>query len=747
MDDIVHDGITRSIRYAGFTTVKSNQAEIQVSPGRFYGPNVNGQVGAVYTLPTTTFISLVTYLAATSTKILTLVAYGVETQTDTQTRDFITNTTTRQVEPQPVPMEVARQAVLAIIQGNEGADPQPPTVPASQIPIANIVMDDNGVVSVTMLPAGLVSSTEDLDVRLDVVEAFDGQIGPRVAALAADLADLANQIKNNGSKDLLIQVTQDVARVKNILKLPSTYASYGASYFLFPDTTDFDTTDSLSLGFNALIQNGVRFPAQNADVFALALFNALDPNAKLDVGSGLLLPAYTEVVKLQTGNLPTVKGGLDNGSVIVNTTAMGQYGYQTFDYKELDIPYYRIRSGGTYFQCTNGAAGWWTSATSDAPYWLPNFNSYNITSGTSYDFYHGVQYTDYLWIDSWTQPYWTLESVNHTVNGALIAQSFLGASDMWLTKIGFYLSAVASATDVVLQLCQVTNSGSPDLSQIIARGVITGSTLVTGMNYLSISPTLITKGSRYAVVITSLANHSIGLVAAGSYMNGTFFYSLDGNYFLGDFSKELAIQLWGCKFNSNQTWIEFNALNLEGGIRAIDIVARTQVPASCNLVYEVLPAGGGTWLPIDTTDPLAPWAGAPVLARFRARFVGTPDIMPGIVLTDSMITIWCPGPAYKLVTKARTLPAPTTNVTVKFLVENYDVVAHTITVKLCETPPTLINATATTVTLQDASRKQYLVTATFPSITSTSSFIIVASGTTTSVANVYHIAQMVWYAL
>jgi hypothetical protein len=667
LDDLVYDAVTGTLRYSGFNTVKSNQAEITVAPGRFYGKNTAGQPGAVFSLPTQTVQSLVSYLAASSQRIVTIVAYGVENQVDVQTRDFLTNVTTGQTEPQPVAMTSSRDAVLAVLQGAEGPDPQAPAIASTQVGIANVLLDTSGVVSVTMLPAGQVTSTEALDNRLSNVENFDNQIAPRVSALAADLAALANKLNESGQRTDVIKLYQDMAEVKAKVGLPSTFADYGADYFLWPDTTQSDTADTQSLGWNALVDMGVRFPAQNAAIFALSLFNPLDSNAAYQ--NGLLLPVYDNTLKLETGAFNT-------------SIAMGQYGYQTYALVEKDIAYSRLRDGGSYAVCTNGVT-WQTSAATGTPaWWLPNFSTYEtVTVTDNGDPNHLIHYYQYWWHDSWTEPYWELDTINHSVNGAQLAQTFLCSSDMWVTKLGIYIQSVASATDVWLTLCQCTN-GVPDLTKVISHQNIAGAALVQGWNELAITPSFASKGDRMGVLVTCAANHQIGMADGGSYLDGTFMYSTDGAYFLGDLTKEMMLRVYTAEFRAPQVTIELGALNLGGGIRDIDLTARMIVPASCDLIFEVLPDGTGTWLPITPDNPLVPFATAPVLARFRARFVGTPAVAPGIKLTDSICKIWCPANTFRHVSSSEVLPSSSTNITVRLLVEGFNPVAHTCTAKL-----------------------------------------------------------------
>lgn len=748
-DDIVGDAVTASLRYAGFDTIQSNPVEITVSPGRFYGANNNSEIGAVFTLPTQSIISLVQYLAVSSVtqKILTLVVYGVVDQVNIQTRNYLTNTQTLQTQPQSVAMTSSRDAVLGIAAGSESGSPQPPGIGVGQVAIANIVVNSTGIVSITMLQAALITSTEDLNNRLEVVEEFDAQVGPRLTALASDLASLQNEInQNNVSQNVIVSLMQDVAQLKVLAGLPDSYSYYGASSFMWADPAQFDVGNALSLGFNCNISYGARFPAANANVFSLALFNPIDPNAAYNPSSGLLLPAYTSVLNLKTGS-------------VANSIPIGQYTFQTFSYTEINIPYMQIRDGGSYTVCTNGVTSTTPGDTATVAWWLPNFSTYEVDDVTDFPatYAHPYSYvqTQYYWIDTWTEPYWILDETDHSVNGALLAQSFLVSSDMWITKIGIYLVTVSSPVDINIVLCQCTN-GQPDLTRVIATGTMPGNTIQSGqMNYLLINPSFAQKGQRMAVVVISNANHSIGMAAAGSYLDGTFFYSLDSAYFLGDFTQEMVLEIWTAQFTSNQVTIQLTSLNLAGGIRNIDLTIRAQIPTSCQVVYEVLPSGTGTWLPITPDNPLVPFANAPVLCSFRARFVGSSDIMPGIVLPDSICNIWVPNSTFTFVSVLNTLAQTTTSLSVKIRVENFSLIAHSLDashglmngyIKIYYGSPTLTayNWSSLTYTLVDADTNAYDILAVFTGI-STENFVLVIKGTTNSVSDTFHVASAIWW--
>ena len=615
LDHLTLDVVTKTRRYAGFTVIKTAQAEIQVSPGRFYDV-----LGAVYHRDTTLVQSMLTYLPAVAQRKVLISVYGIENETDVEERDFLVDVDTGRTEPQAVSTSASRDAVIAISPGSESSDPQPPAIPVGHAPIAYVTLDPVQVVSVQMLTDFSVQSTEDLDTRADALETFQAQIGPRVSSLASDLAALAALIKASASQFDVGMIFRDLAEVKEKAGLPATYSQYGADYFV--DPTDSDTDNSLNLGYDALTEMGARFPAANADIFEMSLFSANDPNAAYQ--NGLLLPAYDREVKL-------------SNTAYHDDLGMSQYGYQTYQLVERKIKKERLRYGGGYTQCTNGVR-MNTGTGEQAPFWLPDFETYQTVQMTGPGFVgHVWNQFDYWWHDSWTESYWELETVDHTITGAQIAQTFLVANDIWATRLSFYVTAKAAAENIIVSLAEVT-TGMPDLQKVILHQVHNQANIVVGWNHIDIVPTFLERGKRYAIVLTSNANHRIGMSYGQSYLDGTFFYSTDGQYYLGDLMKDMLFQVWGAKFRSAQVTIEFAPINLDGGLRNIDITAGTIVPASCSLVYEMRPNGAGDWQPL-TPDNVTALIGAPPLCQFRARFIGTRDMQPGLMLTGSRVYV------------------------------------------------------------------------------------------------------------
>jgi hypothetical protein len=238
----------------------------------------------------------------------------------------------------------------------------------------------------------------------------------------------------------------------------------------------------------------------------------------------------------------------------------------------------------------------------------------------------------------------------------MVAQTWLQSSDMWLTKVGFYITSKAAAEDIRVAVCEV-NAGTPNLERVLTSVIYAAANIVIGWNRLAVPYTFLSKGKRNGIVFVSNANHKVGMADGQGFLNGTFFYSTDGSFFQGDLTKDMMIELYAAKFSSPQVTIEFAPINLDGGFRNIDILAESWVPDSCQLIYEMRPSGAGDWLPL-INDNGAILASAPPLAQFRGRFVGTTDMAPALKLTGSRVRVDRPKTALKHITTNIVLDTP-----------------------------------------------------------------------------------------
>lgn len=733
LDHVVADAVTRSRRYAGFNVIKSAQTEATVAPGRFYD-----QDGAVFARATSVIQSVVSYLPAASKRIVSIVAYGVENETDVEERDFLTNVETGQTEPQAVAMVRSRDAVVAFIQGAESSDPQPPAIPATNVEIARLLLDTVQIVSVTMIAANAVESTENLDLRTDLLEDFKDKTGPRLTSLASDLASLQSRINALGTNRGLQRIAEDLAKVKASLRYPATASDYGADWFL--DASLSDTGNVAAQGYDARVEEGARFPDANADEFEISLFSANDPNASLS--NGVLLPKYTHELRIATGVFATDLG-------------IAQYGFQTVEMKQGFMSRTRLRYGGSNFVCSN-TNNWGQISNPDGARTVPVQGLYDsaawnliVVGGEWWDGVnspHEIIRYDSYWLDTWNEPFIYAVTVDHTLTGAHVAQTFLASNDLWATKLGLYVSQKGANEDIHVALCEVAN-GVPNLDRTIMKTVIAQADIVVGWNRFVIPPTFLQKGARYAVVLVSNANHKLGMADGQGFLEGTFFYSTDGGYFQGDLTKDLMLEVYGARFNAAQVTIEFAPINLDGGFRFIDILAAMWVPQSTQLIWEMRPNGAGDWQPL-TKDNTTILAAAPPLAQFRARFVGTGTMQAALTLTGSRVHVSRPKLAFKHVSTTIVLATPSDEIHIKVLLEGFDETPHDHTCVL-KTGVGLVNenpdtTTTTLISLPDERyEREYVFLLAGGNI---SQFRIVQTGATNSAQNTFHVAERTYYA-
>src|SRR5262245_22608337 len=359
---------------------------------------------------------------------------------------------------------------------------------------------------------------------------------------------------------------------------------------------------------------------------------------------------------------------------------------------------------------------------------------------------HSVQRHDDWWLDTWNEPFMYAVTNDLTINGALVAQTLLVPNDMWATSILIFITAKGAAEDIHVALCE-TNAGVPNRERTMMKVAYPQASIVVGWNKISIPPTFLKKGSKYALVLVSNANHKIGMVTGQQYLDGTFFYSTDGIYYQGDLTKDMMLQVWGAKFNSSQVAIEFAPINLDGGFRHVDILAEMWVPDSAAIYWEMRPNGTGEWQPLvwDNTQVLAQ---APPLAQFRARFDGTRDMHGAITLTGSRVHVSRPKVAFIHISTPMDLASTCTTIIVTCTLEGFSETPHdhVLTMKTGATLATNEVADAVVTKLMDLSRKQWQRTYTFNVSPGVSKVCFVQTGTTNTPQDTYHVAERTFYS-
>lgn len=668
-DDLIKAAVTSTRRFSGFAAQKTAQVEVQVQAGLFYDTD-----GAVYSLDSPTTQSLLTYLAVSAKRIVRLSAYGTEVETDTEERDFLVDPDTDRTEPRAVTTTNARQAVLSFTAGTESAIPIAPTIPVTNVAIADILVDSAQIVSVTMLTANEVTSTEDLDLRTDSLEDFAAGAIPTLAALAMQIAELKARIASLSQNSDLVQLYIDMARVKERLELPETAVDYGADRFL--DDTSSDTTNALGLGpYTAHVMEGIRFDYGNSDSHALDVYSDNDADiSKEALALDLLMPKYSHEYRYGIQTYYTNVG-------------IAQYKYTTHDHIQKTVARQRIRYGDIFTVCTNSA--WWQSGVYDpiAQTFRIGDEVWNVLDVP--DTYAGAgrgagahfPRLQKFWYDTYNETYWEYVTVTHTVTGATVGQTFLNPNDMWLTKVRLYFTSLAANANVFLSVCETTN-GMPDITKTIMHQEIDYQDIeVNDWTDIILSPTFLAGGQRYALVLVSNADHHIGMADANNSgstgMNGSFFYSLDDVYYLGYQAPggtflDMMMEVYGAKFEKADTFIRLNDLSLSGGITSVDLLYGAVMPKSTGITFQALPQGSTAWKDLSAEDTTV-LNGCRTSVQMRVHFAGGYAMQPAIQLGANSNCFFCrPAEYMEHVSTLLTLQTPASYIHVRLMVENYD---------------------------------------------------------------------------
>lgn len=724
-DDLVLDAIESGKAYAGFIVTQRSATEIDVAPGRYY------RQGEIYVRDVMVTKDLFSSLPVAVKRIVAVVTWGQEIESDVQPRDFLVDAETRLTEPQAVAMERQRYAMVETIAGLESADPQPPVLDAAVTAIAYVTLGTTGILSIQMVADNALANLGAVSDRTTLLENWRAVTEPRVTTIASDIAGIANAIKSLTPIRITTQIAQDVALVKDRLNIEDDGRDYASDNFLAVTESD-----PVASGYDALVEEGVRFPwAASADA-ALALFNPLDAGVKLH-GDGLLLPAYVNSARLI---LNQYAGEL----------SVSQYQYQTHTMIQRSMTRLRVRFGPSFTVCTNSA--YWQSGMVTSTQVEKNPGEFQIIhtlskDGETFEIENWDEIESNstkwarlrkLWYDAIEVPYWDRVITNLTVNGSQIGQTFLNSQDGWLTQVVLNFTKLGADGAVGITVCECYR-GAPDLESVLSHVTVNRSDLRLHplQTVVDIPPVFLQAGGRYAVLVTTGGNHFVATVSGADYAQGTMFYSTDGAYFQADLTKDLMLELRFARFNRAYVEVNLQPLQLAGGITAIDLLAEGFVPASTELRYEVQVSG--QWYTLDqySADCLNT---LPAVLPLRAVYVGTRDVMPGIRLTGSRARVSRPKTAFKHFSKGRTLGSSSNHVEVHALLENFSSGAHTLAIKLKIGGSEVAHSSVSDEVL-DADDGRVRRKAIFNLGSATSSYAIIFLGTTTAAQNTFHVAQ------
>jgi hypothetical protein len=719
---IITDAITGERQIVGLQVTAKSATEIEIALGRLW----EGTTGKIYRLDEAQVLSVFSYLPITDKKYLAISVFGQESDTDIQPRDFLVDLQTGQTEPQAVAMETRRNVVTQITAGLESTDPQRPEPPTGYTVIAYVKLGTSGIESIELADNKQLRSLFTVNSRLTIVEDWKDLVDPRIATLASDVANLARRIGGLAYMDMLKEMAGDLALLKEKSDLPDTYASYGADYFL-----DADESDTENVNYYARIDEGLRFPFAGQTEQQLALFNPYETAVKQH--TGFIIPAYNEIVRLST-------------SGYAGNLSISQYQYQTQTIKQGTITRFRVRYGPTRW-CASVVSMWLSKNydpitrifQKDGETFIINENWKTLPWWPK----HYWHRWPHFWIDRMDVPYWYVDATTTNISGSQIAQTFLNSQNGWLTKIGLFFEGIDTNGIVYLHLCE-TENGLP----VIERCIGTANVAAESLNaypaetaFAFPQPVFLEAGKRYALVVTTAGDHNIVVVSGTEYTQGTLFYSMDGQYYQGDYTKDLMMKFYYAQFKNPRTTVELTPISLSDGIADFDILAQAVIPESTELIYEY--QKNGVWYPIES-DSAEQLTGLPAMVALRAVFVGSQDLMPGLTLTGSRLQANRPATSFTYYSTMQTLGAASTSIDVTVLLENWDAAKHTCQVQILPNGGSLTDEDShVDVVVGTDSIKR---TATFTPDPGITQFQIVINGTTTTALDIFHVANRIYIA-
>lgn len=720
LDHVVQDAVEPGRRFTGFQALQTSGAQVTVGAGRLYDAGrvfFRDDEGGVV-------LDLITVLPAVTRRVVTVVAWGTESDAQVEPRTFLVDVETEQTQGQMVATQVRRFANIDTVSGVESSDPKPPAIDGNLLAIADIVLTPGGVESVTMRGANKLASIAGNTRRLDELDGWRGRAGARLDVLDTNLAGVSSQLQGLAPTGLVLEVARDVARLKELAELPATYTSYDADRFLTLAKSDTEHVD-----YQAFTREGIRFAPAAVRISQLALANAIDPTV-IKRGD-FVLPKFTEIERIKME-------GRDG------ELSLSQYQYQTTQVVQETRTREVVRFGSEMHYCTNSA--WWQSGQYDPTSGIFSRNGETWTVAPE-DRPRALQEHQFLrvhqyWVDTYQEPYWTHITVTEGVNGALVAQTFLNSESAWLSAISLPFTRIAQTGDVTLIICE-TEGGKPLIDRTIAKVTVPAADLRTlpTATKIPLPLTYLEKGRRYGFAIITAGNHFIATVSGNKNTNGSLFYSTDGAWFQGDVTKDIPFAMHVAQFESPRVEVQLQPLQLENGIASLEINTDVATPPGTERVWEVQLADG-SWRPLRSyADTLI--TGLPPLLPLRVVLLGTTDVMPGFSVGQASQTRTTrPRLDFTHVATAHVLPGACSRVDVTVRLENYDEARHDCTADL------LCGATFATVETADVvtdqptpDPKAILRTWTFNTAAPVSQFKLRIKGQTNNALTTFHVAE------
>ena len=687
-DALVANAVSSLRYYTGFTVTKTGQTEITVASGHYWGG------GPVFVRSEPTVFNVLTggtYMPNVTKRIVAVVAYGESIETDVQERSFEIDDQGN-TEPQSVAMERLRYARIALVPGAESPNPTRPTLDIGLIPVAWVTLSTSGVDAVEMEESYRLPSVETLKQLVDAINVWRAQIGQILDTIQSELVRIQAAIPPDNTS-LLLEIFLRLNALENLTKEPPS----AVQTFIDNFTSEVDS-DIEYAGYDAIIDGGLRFPRGVPQLSKIRVNNPLDTRVRGI--EGVMTPAMTGttarvVIDNPDGALSTSQYTVQLTDRVQKTLSREVISYETAAHFIVSPATGRLdHSVGTVYTAlrqagmTTTQVDAWLASMYDAIMLLdvkmtkaqtfkfkgPDGDTYDISViGTSGGFRATIK--GLAISHTVTETYWENVTKDATVTGSQVAQTFLNATNGWLTEVETHFDQVGTTGDVRVFVVE-TRGSKPVDGSVISQGTIPVANLVSnGKVRCTIDPVYLQGGRSYAIIWATTGNHFVKVRSGNKYISGTAYYLSDTNDWLPvQNSGDICMGLYFMAYAETRVEVLMEALTRTGGITGIRVNAAQHVPEGTQLLWETQRAG--KWYQISEGEAGA-LDGNPTLVNLRAVFIGTRDLMPAIDMTQTEVELLGPLSNLTHFSKERDLASATTSIQVHYDITGYDADEHT----------------------------------------------------------------------
>lgn len=683
MDTIINATISGELDacYSGATVAKTGTTQVTVET-----PLVLFKDGKLFTGGgNPVVLNLLAHMPTSGNRrIVAILLQATTTADNTEPRDFIVNGSVwpPQVDPQPTATIEWRKANVAIQLGDQAPSPVKPVVESANTVIAWVTLSSTEIVLVEQNLDNRIHTMRSLASRVQVLEGWMDDTQPVVEGLKTDVSKLVASNHQKLSKDLFTYLLEEIARIHEQVGMPEGRSYSKTDHFL--DESDSDLAHIQSV---TKVEEGIRFADDNAATSTLSLLTPSDTSIQTSPG-GMVLPRYTE------NNLISIREKSTEH-------ALANGGSQTISYTLKTISKTRIRYGDPIRICTNAA--WWKTGRYDAVkgVFYQDGAQYNVEfesvkTNTNATYFVRLRQ---IFIDTYEEPYWAATIVQASYTGQVAGNTFMMPRSGWVPGFNIYFSRVdAGGGDVRLALCEIFENGAPNYGSCLASVTVPHANLKLHplATRFAIDPIFLEGGKRYAWFIITSGNHWLAMAENNKYAQGSFFVSTDGLWSQGSISLDACFDVLVADFSAPRVTVNLTAWNLSGGICAVDLLTRQVVPEGCTIAYEV--QVGSVWHTIEeVASGASPLSNLPANINARMVLLGTTELMPGINLGQSSVTVSRPRTNGVHVTEPREAPGPVGEIIEILTLEHYDEVNHDLSCMLLtgvgyatETAPTAV---------------------------------------------------------